>query len=210
MRDDALTALQREIIQLFFDLPESSGFVLAGGAALIANGLSDRPTQDVDLFNSDLAHGIRTAADALETACGEHGWDTERIQDSATFRRLTVRTGAAELLVDLAVDSPPLGVPTITAVGPTYPPQELAARKVLALFDRAAARDFVDVRALARRFERSDLLELAAELDEGFELQVFVEMLATLDRYSDDEIADLGTDPGDLRAFIDGWRTDLG
>ena len=153
MSDSTLTELQRLVLELFFELPEADGFVLAGGAALVASGLSERPTQDVDLFGSDLASGVTAAADALEAAFADRGWKTERIRDTATFRRLVVRSPDDELLVDLAVDSPPLGVPTITAVGPTYPPRELAARKLLALFDRAEARDFVDVHTLSERFD---------------------------------------------------------
>ncbi len=169
MSDSTLTELQRLVLELFFALPESDGFVLAGGAALVASGLTERPTQDVDLFGSNMATGIAAAADALEAACADRAWTTERIRDTATFRRLVVRRPGDELLVDLAVDSPPLGVPTITAVGPTYPPRELVARKLLALFDRAEARDFVDVHTLSERFDLDDLLGLAGDIDEGFE-----------------------------------------
>lgn len=209
MVEVALTELQREVLRLFFDLPESSGFVLAGGAALVASGLSERPTRDVDLFVSDLAIGVAGAADALEVACVGRGWTVDRIQDSPTFRRLVVRTVHDELLVDLAVDSPPIGVPTITAFGPTYPPEELAARKLLALFDRAAARDFVDLHALSARFDLARLIEVAAQLDNGFDPEGLVEMLASLGRFDDDELADLGAEPTALRAFIDRWRDDL-
>jgi hypothetical protein len=131
MADTPLSDLQRAVLELFFALPESNGFVLAGGAALVASGLTARPTQDVDLFGSDLAAGIAPAGDALEAACVERGWTIERIRDAATFRRLAVRGSHDELLEDLAVDSPPLGTPTLSAVGPTYPPEELADRKLL-------------------------------------------------------------------------------
>jgi hypothetical protein len=46
----ALTEFQREVARLFFSLPESDGYLLAGGAALVASELTDRPTQDLDLF----------------------------------------------------------------------------------------------------------------------------------------------------------------
>lgn len=209
MADEALSALQREILRLFFGLPESRGFVLAGGAALIASGLSDRPTKDVDLFGSDMAVGITSAADALEAACIGRGWTIDRIQDSPTFRRLVVRTSHDELLVDLAVDSPPTGAPTITAFGPTYPPEELAARKLLALFDRAAARDFVDLHALSTRFDLDRLIQVAVQIDTGFDPAVLVEMLASVSRFTDAELADLGAEPPALRAFIDRWSADL-
>ena len=144
---------------------------------------------------------ITESADAFEAACRHRGWTIERIRDTPTFRRLIIHSEHAQLLVDLAIDSPPLGPPTITTYGPTYPPQELAARKILALYDRAAARDFVDVHALASHFNLDELIELARQLDEGFETSVLVEMLATLDRYIDDELAELGALPAALRAF---------
>jgi hypothetical protein len=42
MSDTALTPLQRRVLELFFALPESDGFVLADGAALVASGLTNR------------------------------------------------------------------------------------------------------------------------------------------------------------------------
>lgn len=209
MGDSTLTELQRLLLELFFELPEADGFVLAGGAALVASGLTERPTQDVDLFGGDVASGITAAADALEGACTDRGWMTERIRDTATFRRLVVRSPSDELLVDLAVDSPPLGAPTITAVGPTYPPRELAARKLLALFDRAEARDFVDVHTLSERFDLDDLLDLAGDLDEGFTPALLAEMLASHKRFTDQDLADLGDDPASLREFADRWAKQL-
>jgi hypothetical protein len=47
-----LTKFQLEVARLFFSLPASDGFVLAGGAALIAQHLTSRPTQDLDFFTA--------------------------------------------------------------------------------------------------------------------------------------------------------------
>jgi hypothetical protein len=74
------------------------------------------------------------------------------IHDSPTFCRLVVIDRDNEVLVDLAVDSPPHLPPTMTLLGPTLAPLELAGRKLLALFGRAEARDFADVSVLSERF----------------------------------------------------------
>ena len=58
---------------------------------------------------------------------------------------MTIRGADAGVLVDLAVNAPPDLPPSATAAGPTLAPEELAGHKLLALFDRAAARDFADV-----------------------------------------------------------------
>jgi predicted nucleotidyltransferase component of viral defense system len=209
MADDPLTELQRAVLVLFFTLPEAEGFVLAGGAGLVAAGLSTRPTQDLDLFGVDEVAGVGPAADALEDACRTLGWSIERIRDSATFRRLIIRRNDEDLLVDLAIDSPPLKAPTTTALGPTYPAEELAARKVLALFDRAEARDFVDTHALSQHFDLDRLMELAHQLDGGFARLLLAESLTFHERFTDDELAAYGADPEQLRDFIHSWRARL-
>ena len=55
----ALTDFQVELARLFFSLPESHGYFLAGGAALAAAELTTRPTKDLDLFTSSLCSGGR-------------------------------------------------------------------------------------------------------------------------------------------------------
>ena len=141
-----LTDFQLEVTRLFFSLPASKGFLLAGGAALVAQHLTTRPTEDLDFFTAPDRGHVPTARNALEAAAREQGWASERIHDSDTFCRLVIRSGAAEVVTDLAVDTPPDFPASSTAAGPTLAPEELAGRKLLALFDRAAARDFADVR----------------------------------------------------------------
>jgi hypothetical protein len=141
-------------------------------------------------------------------AAGERGWDVDRVQDGGTFCRLLVH-GAEDLLVDLALDSAPGRPATASIAGPTFAPAELAGRKVIALFDRAAARDFVDVFALSRRFSRTARLELAHEVDAGFEIGVFVEMIGLLARYRDVDLALGDVDVAALRAFFQAWSGEL-
>src|SRR6266568_3315742 len=53
------------------------GFALGGGNALIAHGIIDRSTQDVDVF-CDEPGGVEAAADAVEAALRDAGFGTER------------------------------------------------------------------------------------------------------------------------------------
>ena len=124
-----LAPFQIEVAQRFFAMPESAGFLLAGGAALLAQRLTQRPTQDLDLFTRT-ANGVPEARDAFEVAARSRGWEVTRIHDGDTFCRLTV-TDHETLLIDLALDSPPQLPPSLTFLGPSFAPEELAARKVL-------------------------------------------------------------------------------
>lgn len=126
-----LTDFQVEVTRLFFSLPASDGFLLAGGGALLASGLTTRPTQD------------------------------------------------------------------------------LAGRKLAALFDRAEARDFADVYALAQRFDRSVLIERAAEVDLGFDPLVLAQMMTTIDRFDDAELPVDLEDVAATRTFFQQWIEEL-
>jgi Nucleotidyl transferase AbiEii toxin, Type IV TA system len=48
-----LSRAQLHVAVAFFALPDSAGFVLVGGAALLALELIDRPTEDLDFFTDD-------------------------------------------------------------------------------------------------------------------------------------------------------------
>ncbi|MFN8075789.1 MAG: nucleotidyl transferase AbiEii/AbiGii toxin family protein [Kineosporiaceae bacterium] len=132
-----LTRFQLDVARLFFELAESDGFLLAGGAALAAQGLSERPTQDLDLFTSPHHGSVPAAVAALEAAAHGRGWSVTRVRGADTFARLLVHGDSEEVLVDLAMDSTPQRPPLMSIAGPALDPEELAGRKLVALFDRA-------------------------------------------------------------------------
>ena len=109
-----LATFQLEVARLFFALPASKGFLLAGGAALLAQHLTTRPTEDLDFFTAPERGHVPAARDALEAAARQQGWGTERIHDSDTFCRLIIRGAATSVLVDLAVNAPSPTSPVTT------------------------------------------------------------------------------------------------
>jgi hypothetical protein len=207
--DTPLTDFQIEVARLFFALDESAGFLLAGGAALAAQGMTTRPTQDLDLFTAPGRGVVAEALPALEAAAAEQGWVTRRVREAETFARLVVTGSGESVLVDLAVDATPERPSTMSIAGPTLDPVDLAGRKVVALFDRAEARDFADVHALAARYGADRLLELAAAVDAGFDVEVFADMLDSLSRFTDDEIPASDGDAPAVRAFMANWAAAL-
>ena len=205
-----LSVFQLEVARLFFALPDSRGFLLAGGAALLAQHLTARPTEDLDLFTTPERGHVPAARNALEAAASQRGWSTQRIHESDTFCRMVIRSADAEVLVDLAVNAPPDLPASSTSAGPTLAPEELAGHKLLALFDRAAARDFADIYVLAHKFGKDVLLARAAQIDAGFDAKVLADMIASLDRFTDDELPiTSGSSAADLRAFYAAWRSEL-
>ncbi len=66
-----------------------------------------------------------------------------------------------------------------------YLVKPFSTEELLALFDRAEARDFVDLHTLSERFDLDELLGLASDLDGGFTPALLAEMLASHLRFSD-------------------------
>jgi hypothetical protein len=64
-------------------------------------------------------------------------------------------------------------------------PEELAVDKVLAVFGRAEARDFMDLMAIEDQFGLDRLFRAAADKDHGFDLKVFAEMTDRFDRFEE-------------------------
>jgi len=147
-------------------------------------------------------------------AIDERGWRSSVIRTGPEFRRLNIsrpdNNGSIEqVLIDLAIDSPPTKPPMVTSVGPTLDAQDLAVRKTLALFSRAEPRDFTDVHELHQHFDRNELLEDAAIADPGFDLAVFAQMLRSHRRLRDDDFPPVGVPIEELRNYFDIWADHL-
>ena len=202
-----LTPLQRQLIELITSLPEAAPFVLAGGAALIGRGEVARTTEDLDYFAAD-REAVAALAAALEAALRDTGLAVEVVQAAEGFVRMQVERGNERCQIDLAHDTR-IREPEPTQVGTTVALEELAADKVLALFSRAEARDFVDVRQLVERFGWPRLLELAAEKDLGFDVEHLVMALDAFSRLRPAEFPLSEAEHSDLRDQVKTWRSKL-
>lgn len=98
-----------------------------------------------------------------------------------------------------------------SVAGPTFAPLEIAARKLTALWDRAAPRDFVDVYQLAQHFGRQVVLETARPIDAGIVPSLLADVMSQLRHNAD---GDLRLDPdvtdiSALREFYTDWILQL-
>src|SRR5439155_9593719 len=114
------------------------------------------------------------------------GLVVDRIPVNPGFARLLVESADDRTELDLAADArlfdaePAQPAPMLTG-------EELAVDKLLALFGRAEARDFVDLMAVEPRYGLDRLCRLAAEKDRGFTPTVLAEMLAEFRRLRREE-----------------------
>jgi len=161
-------------------LAEGRELGLAGGAALIVWGISERATRDLDYFATS-SETIDVLAPVVAQELRATGLDVQEIRSSPGFVRYQITDGSDTTELDLAWDYRMRALHQ-TEFGPVLDRDELAADKVLALYGRAEARDFVDVFRLRTYYTRDQLFALAFEKDRGFVAPAFAESLAQMER----------------------------
>lgn len=202
------TAFQIEVARMFFSLTASDGFLLAGGGALLASGLTRRPTKDLDFFGEKGRVDVDDVREQFLKEAEARGWKCEVLQSGAFFVRLHVK-GTDEVLIDIATDVAAQYPSQFSILGPTFNHEELAGRKLLALFDRAEARDFADVFVLAQHFGKELLLVRASEIEISLNTDVLAQMMRSVVRYSDAELPIDESLSKDLRFFFEKWANEL-
>jgi hypothetical protein len=204
-----LSDLQRRCATIILQLPEAAGFALAGGAALLVHEVTDRGTNDIDCFGPSVA-AVDALAPAAIAALTDAGLDVEVVVMANGFAKLVVVDGSERTQVDLGFD-PATNAAVLTSVGPVRSLADLAGDKLLALFARAASRDFVDVSALLEHFSREDMLRLAAAKDRGFSREVLAGAFRVLPTYDrGDEFPSLSDHAyGQLLATFWAWEAEL-
>lgn len=199
-----LSPLQEQVAEILAGLDEAQGFALAGGAALIARGDVHRQTRDLDFFGLT-GEAVDRLVPAAERALRAAGLEVERIQVNSGFARLVVARGDDRTEVDLAADAR-LFPAESGSPAPMLAGEELAVDKILALFGRAEARDFVDLLAIEPRYGLDRLCRLAAEKDRGFRPAVFAKMLGRFGRLRRDEFELDDTGYEQLTREAERWR----
>jgi hypothetical protein len=210
--------LQREVATIALRTAARHGFALAGGNALIAHGIVDRPTDDVDLF-SDQETAVTAAADAVEAALREAGFQAERRDQTGGLEEIfygmgeglaewiITAPGGQQTMLQMAYFDRTRG-PVTMDVGPVLDLEDLAGSKVCALASRVEPRDYIDTAAALQRYNAGQLISFARRLDPGLEDRDFADAGAQLDRMPDGVFTRYGLSPADvarLREEFTAW-----
>lgn len=189
-------SLQTRVTSLLLSAVGDDGFVLAGGGAIRAHGLTERPTFDVDLFavatlsEPSFAAAVQTGTQALV--------DTNHrvtvMRSAPLFARLLVESpGGESIEVDFGVDwrqEPPARL----EVGPVLSLRDAVGSKTATAFSRGEVRDLLDVDSIRQsaRFTDSELLQLATDYDAGFSVIILAENLERFARLNPGRTAQYG------------------
>jgi hypothetical protein len=210
--------LQREVARVALRAAARHGFALAGGNALIAHGIVDRPTDDVDLFSNQEA-GVEAAAQAVEDALVAAGFQADRRDQSGGLADIfegmgeglaewiITAPGGQQTMLQMAYFDRTRG-PVTMDVGPVLDLEDLAGSKVCALASRVEPRDYVDTAAALRRYTPDQLITFARRLDPGLTRRDFADAGRQLDRMPDGVFARYGLGPPDvarLREQFEKW-----
>ncbi|NEN80300.1 nucleotidyl transferase AbiEii/AbiGii toxin family protein [Nocardioides zeae] len=215
----AFEQAQQRVAAVALRSAAASGFALAGAGAIRAHGVTDRPTQDVDLFTTQTDPAAFSAAvDEVIAGLASEGFQVAALRRLDGFARLQVLApptpddatggprpdsqGGLVVEVDLGIDwraHPPVTLD----VGPVLALEDAVANKVSALYSRGEVRDYLDVDAIRQtgRFSDDELLAAAAERDPGFEPVMFARQLRGVERAEPAAVEPYGLDANDLAAI---------
>jgi hypothetical protein len=213
-----VTGLHGQVAAIALRAAAPHGFALGGGNALIAHGIIDRPTLDVDVF-SDEEGGVEAAADAVDAALREEGFATERRDKAGGLADIFY--GMGEGLAEWIITGPGgeqmmlqmayfdrARKPVIMDVGPVLDLEDVVGGKVCALASRAEPRDYLDTAAALERYTMEQMIGFARRLDPGLTDQDFAEAGQRLDQWGDGVFAAFGLDAQDvamLRERLAAW-----
>lgn len=196
--------LQRDVTRAALRALDGTRFALAGSGAIREHGIIDRPTQDIDLFTSDVdAARFDDAVGFVIDELRSRGHNVDELRRVEQFARLHVTTPEGRFIeIDMGVDSRE-GVPVMLSIGPVLSLDDAVGNKVSALYSRAEARDYLDVDSIraSGKFTDAELIAAASERDPGFEVPMFIVQLDGAQRLRPERVADYGVWPDQLEAI---------
>jgi Nucleotidyl transferase AbiEii toxin, Type IV TA system len=203
-----VSELHHEVAVIALRAAAPHGFALGGGNALIAHGITERPTQDVDVF-SDQEGGVQAAADAVEAALRGGGFGAERRDKTGGLADIFY--GMGEGLAEWIVTAPGgeqmmlqmayfdrARRPVTMDVGPVLDLEDVVGGKVCALASRAEPRDYLDTAAALERYSMEQMMGFARRLDPGLTDQDFADAGRRLDQWGDGVFAPFGLSSRDI------------
>jgi hypothetical protein len=199
--DDVHRDVARIVLHAIGEHQAGSRFGLAGGNALSAHGLLNRPTEDVDVALGTLDR-FTEAVDAAGAALADSGYTVHEVDKLSGWEDDEDEVGLAELLAVTPDGSREIQVQigyfdlyaspvTMPGIGPVCGLDDVAGHKTVALANRMLTRDYVDVAALRTRYPTSRLVDLAVERDPGLQLADFADAVVRLDRLKDAQLEEI-------------------
>jgi len=179
-----LAPLQKEFLSAFFSSPLGNKFFLSGGTALAEFYLKHRVSQDLDFFTLDQNLDFDFVNAEINKIANALKLKTKHQVSSATFLQYIFQSKKETLKIDVVKDVPVhfgkikkvkrLRIDSL---------ENIAAGKLLAIFGRTDAKDFIDFYFLIKKKKLSfkTLFKKAKKKDLGLNEFYFANMLAEVE-----------------------------
>ena len=196
---------QRVAAKLVLAVLAADGFILAGGQALIEHGITQRPSEDIDLFALHRRHTPATFAASVQKmtdALEDSGYTVEITRQYDEFASVTVGHDEEAVVIDLGLDWWE-NSPAIIDIGPILSLKDSIASKLLAVYGRGYARDYLDAYSIitSRRFTHQELIRLCQRRDPNLDLPMFAASIARHRTLATTEFTKYGLSPRELPAL---------
>lgn len=208
--------LHRQVAFVALTAAARYGFALAGGNALILHKISDRYTQDVDLFTDSGQQAVQEASAAVEAALAAAGFQAEKTpNDSAELIEIfgyeppglaewtVTSAGGEQTLLQLSYFDRAWEPVVMDGIGPVVSVEDAVGRKISAWGTRAEVRDALDVAGAMERYGIPDLVGFARRLDPGLTGQDLADAARRVDHTADESFAAYGLTPADIARVRD-------
>ncbi|MER6774506.1 nucleotidyl transferase AbiEii/AbiGii toxin family protein [Streptomyces bacillaris] len=208
-----LTELHRRLLADVLDVGGDHALVLAGGCAVQAHGLVDRPGRDVDLATESPA-AMKGIASAVRAGLWQRGWQVAKLDVDPVSAQLIVTEPVGGAACELGLRKEVLWRPPVrTPLGPALSLEDVVGTQVRALAALGLVRDLVDVRAAVGHWSYVELEELGRRhAPDSFDLVELQARLEGADWVDDAEFAAYGLGEGDvpvLRSWAQAWADDI-
>lgn len=188
------------------------GLFLAGGCAMRAHGLTDRPVRNLD-FAAAREIPLPDVAARLAAELRQAGYRVTVGEVTPRLGRLTVAGADDGQAVEVGLLREVLRArPLLTGPCPVVGLDDAVGLKVRALHDRGLPRDLVDVAAAAHLYPYRELERLCALHDEGFSVTELLARLDAVQLHPDEAYEACGLGAGDvhrIRMFALNWAEEI-
>ncbi|MEU7898569.1 hypothetical protein AB0B45_37620 [Nonomuraea sp. NPDC049152] len=207
-----LPAFHARLVEATRDVRERRGLLLAGGHAMNAHGLTDRPSDDLVLATG-LGTPLSEVAEDLAAELRRHGLSLTAVDVTERLARMVVRDEVsgercAVSVLKEALRDRPLALEPYRVVGQ----DDAVGLKVRALHGRGLPRDFIDVAAAAERYSFRELERLGAAYEEDWLLDDLIQRLESVDLLADEAFMAYGVDEErlhEIRRFAYAWVEEI-
>jgi hypothetical protein len=185
----------RALVRAVLPVCSKYGLGVAGGYAVKAHGLVERPSEDID-FATATAAPIGEIVAALAVAYQAADFTVQVLgADERKGHLLVTFPLGGTYRVDVLKE--PLNHPIVSMeFGPVIALADAVALKMGALHDRALPRDVLDAYSATSLFTRPELIAACrAALDEEFSIEILRDQLSFASTYPDEAFSRYGAAP---------------